>query len=139
MRIKLDLYHKILSLCPLSSIEQGGILGEKKGVVCEYYHDTTSCERGIYIPDTAKLNTIIEGWAGQGIGLWGIYHSHYPGGDDLSVGDIEYIKKIFEVSGDIIDHLYFPVVIPEKKIIFHKAVMKCGKLHFEVEDIKITD
>lgn len=117
MRITKDVYEKIQSKYVMPPPEQGGIIGIKNGVVCEYYHDSFCgfTDKAIYEPAVDILNQKIEEWLENDIQFAGIVHSHVLGQDALSSGDINYIKVLFDNFPEWIDELYFPVIIPEAK------------------------
>ncbi len=121
MRLKKEIYNSIISDFPNTAIETGGILGGSFDVITEYILDSGKGEYGKYTPNTKMINKIIFDWSGKGINFHGICHSHYPIGEKLSLADIEYIKRIMVSVSDVYDYLYFPIVIPKKKIIPFKV------------------
>ena len=129
MKIISNCYEKIFDNYPNPPPEQGGILGMKSNVVCEYYHDSFSVERdkAIYEPNVVELNKVIEQWNSQKISFAGIIHSHLAGQNTLSSGDKEYIRKVLFVMPASIKELYFPIVIPEKKTIISYVAMRNKK------------
>lgn len=120
MQIAKSVYEKILSKYPIPPPEQGGILGMRNGVVCEYYHDTGCFRTGraVYEPNVDILNQKIEEWDDIGIQFVGIVHSHMLEQETLSSGDRAYIKAVFDVVSESVDKLYFPIVIPATKQMF---------------------
>ena len=117
MKILRNIYLEMLNKFPVPPPEQGGILGMKNGVICEYYHDDYSSvtDRAVYEPDVNVLNQIIEEWYENDIQFAGVIHSHLIGQNTLSSGDKDYIKKLFKSMPECIDELYFPIIIPETK------------------------
>lgn len=115
MYIIKNVYDEILKSYSLPPPEQGGILGVKNGIVCEYYHDDSvgTTENAVYVPKVAVLNKKIEEWSAEKIIFGGIIHSHLLGQSELSAGDEEYIKRLFELLSPKINLLYFPIIIPE--------------------------
>ncbi len=120
MKILQNVYLKILNSYPLPPPEQGGIMGIKNSIVCEYYHDNSqnATERAVYEPDINAFNQRIEEWDKYGIQFSGIIHSHLLEQNTLSSGDKEYIKQIFDNLPKGVDELYFPIIIPETKQVF---------------------
>lgn len=117
MHILKNLYDEISSKYVIPPPEQGGILGIKNGIVCEYYHDASSniTNCAVYEPDVEVLNKKIEEWGDGDINFGGIVHSHLIGQAELSLDDKEYIKLLFNSLPDQINSLYFPIIIPETK------------------------
>lgn len=115
MYITKNVYDEIPESYSLPPPEQGGILGVKNGIVCEYYHDDSvgTTESAVYVPEVAVLNKKIEEWSAEKITFGGIIHSHLLGQSKLSAGDEEYIKQLFELLSPKINLLYFPIIIPE--------------------------
>lgn len=117
MKLLQNVYLKMLNSYPIPPPEQGGIMGIKNSIVCEYYHDNTknATDRAVYVPDIDALNQKIEEWNRNGIQFAGIIHSHLLEQNTLSSGDKEYIKQIFNNLPKDIDELYFPIIIPDSK------------------------
>lgn len=117
MKLLQNVYLKMLNSYPIPPPEQGGIMGMKNSIVCEYYHDNSknATDRAVYVPDIDALNQKIEEWNRNGIQFAGIIHSHLLEQNTLSLGDKEYIKQIFNNLPKVIDKLYFPIVIPDSK------------------------
>lgn len=139
MKLKKDIYDKIIMECPVSPIEVGGILGGISNVITCYFSDDGKNEYGKYTPNTKIINKIIYNWSKAGIDFLGIYHTHYPKEEKLSEADIEYIKKIMMVVYPIYKYLYFPIVIPQTSMVVYKAVMKNGKICIENEELIMID
>lgn len=115
MYILKNVYDEILKSYSLPPPEQGGILGVKNGIVCEYCHDDSvgTTESAVYVPKVAVLNKKIDEWCTEKITFGGIIHSHLLGQSKLSAGDEKYIKRLFESLPQKIDLLYFPIIIPK--------------------------
>lgn len=137
-----SLYFKILSYYltdQLDPPEQGGIIGMKSGVICEYAHDIklAGVYEVSYVPDTRSLNKIIEEWYKNGIDFAGIIHSHPDGKESLSIGDMNYAKLLFDCNSEL-DFAYFPIVC-RNRIIPFKIVKIDNKLECFVEDVIIIE
>ena len=139
MKILKSVYLKILGSYPVPPPEQGGILGIKNGIVCEYYHDG-SCniaDRAVYEPDVDTLNRKIEEWDAQGISFGGIVHSHLSGQNTLSAEDKKYIELLLgTLNGQT---LYFPIVIPSaEQVISYVAERKSGDIIIRQDEIHMV-
>lgn len=116
MKIYEDVYQNLLKSYNPVPPENGGIMGIKDGVICDYVHDCgiAISDRAVYVPDVDFLNSVIEKWAAEEINFAGIVHSHLPTQKRLSQADTEYIKSVFSAVPERIKELYFPVAIPGK-------------------------
>lgn len=126
MKILHCVYENILNNYPIPPPEQGGILGMKNGIVCEYYHDN-SCsisDKAVYEPDVDCLNRTIEEWDERGVLFAGIIHSHISGQDSLSSDDKLYIELLFRVMPEWMNELYFPIVLPEQRQVISYVAKK---------------
>lgn len=140
MKLLQNVYLEMLNSYPIPPPEQGGIIGMKNNVVCEYYHDNSKnpTDRAVYEPDIYALNKKIEEWNKNGIQFAGIIHSHLLEQNTLSSGDKEYIKQIFDKLPKDINKLYFPVIIPEsKQVISFVAKRKHKELIIQQDEIRI--
>lgn len=135
MKITRSVYNEIINGCPRSPIEAGGILGAEHGVIMYAAFDSTGGEYGKYAPNTDYLNCTISNWQGEQIDFAGIFHSHYPVGELLSGSDVEYIKTIMNALKNACSELYFPVVIPDKKIVSYKAEIIDGDVVIKKDKI----
>ena len=117
MKLLQNIYLKILNSYPIPPPEQGGIMGVKNSIICEYFHDNSknTTDRAVYEPDINAINQRIEEWDKNGIQFVGIVHSHLLGQNTLSSGDKEYIKMLFNYLPECIKELYFPIIIPQAK------------------------
>lgn len=139
MRIKSEIFNSIILDFPNIPIEAGGILGGTSGAITKYILDSGKGEYGKYTPNTKMINKIIFDWAEKGIEFYGICHSHYPTGEKLSSADIEYIKRIMIALSDLYDYLYFPIVIPQKKIIPYKAEIANNNILISKDKLFLID
>lgn len=121
MKILESVYNSILNDTPSPPPESGGILGGADGVITCYAPDKGISSNGYdqYVPDVEFLNAQIEEWKSQGVAFYGIYHTHFPGGDELSTGDKEYVRKIMSFNRQA--QIYFPIVIPGEKMVCYCA------------------
>jgi len=120
MKILLDVYNEILSVFPVVPPETGGIIGcGKNEIVSKFYFDYgCRCEMELqYVPNISILNNIISTWNTESVVFGGIIHSHFPGVERLSHEDENYIVEIMNTMPRCISKLYFPIVIPQNKII----------------------
>lgn len=122
MTIRKDLYRRILACYPHAPPEQGGILGMKDGIVCEYVHDQSPVrtDRSIYVPDIVFLNDCMRKWSARGISFCGIVHSHPHDQDTLSSGDLQYIAQLYQLN-PWLDETYYPLVMDGRNMIVYKA------------------
>ena len=123
MRIKTETHNKILHACSAATFETGGILGGRNNVISEFLFDEglASGTAGCYHPDTNILNQCLMEWQHQKIDFYGIVHSHFTDIAALSQGDKEYIRMILLAMPPEIKSLYFPLVLPEQRMIAFKA------------------
>ena len=124
---------------PCAPPEMGGILGGKKGIVSTFVIDTgleTIDNYGHYRPNVMMLNQIINNWAKQEISFYGIFHSHFPGGDQLSLGDKKYIFQIMQAMPLQINKLYFPIILPSA-VVGYQASRYGTQIRICRDDIKI--
>lgn len=131
--------YELLCSLPCAPPETGGILGGKAGITSTYaidlgLHSFDSYDH--YYPDIKKLNQIINDWAEKGISFYGIFHSHFPGGKQLSLGDKKYIFQIMMAMPQEVSELFFPIILPDKMVGYRAS--RCGsEIHICRDDIKI--
>jgi len=137
MFILKSVYDEIVKNSPFVPPEIGGILGGQKGLVTDFFVDVGLPSNGYdeFIPNTELFNRIIDEWRHRNISLIGLFHTHFSDGEKLSISDIRYINKIMETIP--IEKLYFPIVIPKKKIIVYFAKKLNGKTIITREDLRI--
>lgn len=140
MKIREEIYNKILKCCPAVPPEIGGIMGQQNEVISFVEFDNGTMERdfAVYIPNVAKLNSDIEKWNSLGISFVGMFHSHPNGQETLSTYDIEYIESIYENMPENITELYFPIIIPRSHMVVYKAILKKQKVYLEKDKIEIV-
>ena len=114
MKILTAAYKQMIDSYTVVPHEQGGILGEKNGIICAYFHDvsTQSITFATYTPNIERLNTQIKLWTQQNIRFCGIIHSHPLDQKYLSEQDQQYIRSITEAVPKYITKLFFPIIIP---------------------------
>lgn len=137
MRIKHEIYNKILFSAKPSPYESGGFLFGKTDLVNKVVFDSKNSHLGKYTPDTNLLNEYITAHRERNTDFLGIYHTHYPSNKFLSAGDIKYIEKIFESVGDYYKTLYFPIVILHEGMFIYKAQYINSNAIITSEDLTI--
>ena len=119
--------------------DSGVIFVGKKGIISIYMIDygiETINHYDHYFPDLQKINQTIHQWEKSEIDFYGIFHTHFPGGDELSRGDKKYISKIMKVMPTEIDKLFFPIILPQK-MIGYQAERYDSEVYISRDDIKI--
>jgi proteasome lid subunit RPN8/RPN11 len=115
MRMAVGAYRAILRTVCRHAPETGGILlgpvGD--GAITEFYFDATAACSGVtYTPDYATLSRLMrEVWVPAGLELRGFCHSHPPGLDRLSGGDLVYIGRLLNRNPDMAV-FHAPIVLP---------------------------
>ncbi len=140
MKIFEKTLNELLSAVPPAPPETGGILGGSDQVVFTFTLDPggpNSNDYDLYSPNTQLLNQTIKNWANAGIAFYGIFHSHFPGGIALSNGDIRYITQIMHSLPPQVDHLYFPIILPQRQIIVYRADKQAHAVHIVRDQIEI--
>ncbi|MGX8698828.1 MAG: hypothetical protein ACSW8F_02725 [bacterium] len=129
MKIRENVYRSMLSCYSAVPPEQGGILGEKDGMVCAYIHDASSMvlECAVYRPDRDYLNRCIQNWSKEGIAFCGLVHSHPPTQPELSSADIAYIEALYRLNPQM-KRLYFPLVLSQNRFLVYRAEIISGLL-----------
>ena len=123
MDISQDVYCRIVESLSTGERESGGLLGDRKGIV-EYFEfdlgigDDT---RAVYRPDVCRLNYVLAQRRRMGIRFCGMVHSHPAGQERLSSADHRYISTIMATMPKEMDRLYFPLVLPEGRMIGYVA------------------
>ena len=97
--------------------ESGGILLGPIGStdITDFYFDVTArCTAGTYSPDHVTLRRLMkEQWMPAGLDMKGFVHSHPPGYETLSAGDLRYIARLLERNPDM-SSFAAPVVLPDQ-------------------------
>ena len=132
-----NIYTKLLNM-PIVPPEHGGIIGGRNEIITHFAFDVgiSSMNYDSYIPNTEYLNEIIRIWQNTNIKFYGIVHTHRINADSFSNGDKDYIEAILNAHS-FIKQLYFPIIIPNNKIICYKAHIKSSILIIEKEDLYI--
>lgn len=139
MNILHNVLEELLCALPYAPPEMGGILGGKTGIITSFIIDTGLeplnhyCH---YYPNVRKLNQEISRWAKKGINFYGIFHSHFPGGYQLSLGDKKYIQRIMLSMPPDINTLYFPLILPSE-IVGYQANRYGSQISICCDDIII--
>lgn len=138
--IKRNTFELIISQYYPVPPEQGGILGMKDGVICEYIHDNSipEMDKAIYVPDTAFLNGCIERWSKDGIDFCGIIHSHPKGQKELSSGDLEYIEKLYR-NNPHLKTMYFPLMAGDHGMVVYVTDMVDGRIMVRKSVVQIIE
>lgn len=139
MLISQDAYQEILSAFSPVPPEAGGILGGFDGIICYFAFDagTHTPDHASYCPDVERLNSIISHWHASGIGFYGMVHSHPAGQETLSSGDRLYIRRIMECIPGRTASLYFPILIPGKKLVSFVAEKELDHIEIRSDAIII--
>ena len=123
MTISKRLLKEIMDKLPKELPETGGIIGGTNGNIITYWIDEvqkTKQSMCSYVPDTDKMNSIIEKWFNEGIEFLGIFHTHYYGVKTLSDADKDYMRRIMNSMPESIKILYFPVfVFPNNEMVLY--------------------
>ena len=140
MKIKRDIWEKLIYFPPIVPPEIGGVLGGRDGIISKIYFDCENVINGkaIYVPDVKQLNCILEGWNREEMKFIGLFHSHMHEQETLSGMDREYIERIVKALAGRGDALYFPIIIPREKIIVYKAFQKNEDVVIQKENIEIV-
>lgn len=141
MNVTEKVLKKIIDSYPLAPPENGGILGSKAGIICEYFHDKCSImDRAVYVPNVEMLNSVIEKWSENGIDFAGIIHSHISDNGSLSYNDKIYICSIFDNLPISVNSLFFPIFLPKtSKIIPYVAVRGNRGIVFIKDNVCVTE
>lgn len=140
MNINYDTYLKIFNSFPEVPPERGGIIGGKNETITKFVLDDkkTFTDKAMYVPDVEFINSQIEIWQSLNINFYGIIHSH-KFDSNLSQEDINYIKKIMTHTPDNMKELFFPIIIPNRKIVFYKAKKLQNNVIISKENIFIKE
>lgn len=139
MQILREVFLKMISSFPMVPPENGGILGMKDDIVCEYLHDYSkqTNEAAKFVPDVQWMNQIIYDWNKKGVLFGGIVHSHPIGQESLSFDDIRYITSIMDAMPSSVSKLYFPVVIPGHAVFIYLASKSGISLRICQENVEL--
>lgn len=140
MKILNHTFNDIVKMVPSLPPESGGIIGGTNQIITHYILDSgTNLSNGYdtYAPSILYFNETIQSWQQKGIDFYGIFHSHFPGGTELSNRDKQYIVQIMKAMPCRINHLYFPIVLPGETIIVYRADNIKNRIHIVGEDIEL--
>lgn len=138
MKILQNIYDVLCSL-PCAPPEIGGILGGKSGIISTYVIDLgldVFDNYDHYYPNVKRLNQIINDWTKQEISFYGIFHSHFSGGEQLSLGDQKYIFQIMMTMPQEVNELFFPIILPNG-MVGYRASRNGAEICICHDDIKI--
>ena len=92
------------------SVEKGGALAVKDGVVIGFYPiSNLDSNAKCYSPSFAELNAALEGFERQGFSFGGIIHSHINGSNKPSKEDRDFFKSFLETNNQF-ESLLFPII-----------------------------
>lgn len=128
MYITKEVYNKIVYNTPKPPPEMGGAIFQKNDVVSQFVFDNGLCEYGKYTPNVDFFNYQIKEFTEKGYNFCGIFHSHFPFGEALSDDDKRYIEIITVNLKSQINKLYFPIVLPNDKLIPYCSYIKDNKV-----------
>jgi len=136
MIIKSNIYHEILNM-PAVPPETGGIIGMQNDIVTSFVFDKgkTNYQKAMYTPNIYFINNQINKWRNYNIIFCGIVHTHPSNQNFLSKDDINYIKKIINSMPETIPYLYFPIIIPQKKMLSYIAKSNKCKVEIYADEI----
>lgn len=140
MKIYKHILEEIIKIVPSVPPETGGILGGRNQIISHCAFDNgedTSNAYDTYAPNIQMLNSTIKQWEKSGIKFYGIFHSHCSKAKELSMADKRYISRIMKMMPPQVGSLYFPIVIPEKELIVHRADIYGQKVHIIGDKIEI--
>lgn len=128
MVISQEAYCRIVGNLSTGERESGGLLGSRKGIVECFEFDMGIADDtcAVYRPDICRLNCVLVQWGRMGIRFCGMVHSHPVGQERLSSADHRYISTIMETMPKEIDWLYFPLVLPEGRMVGYVAHRTMG-------------
>ena len=137
MKILEEIYQELLHM-PAVPPETGTVLGGSKHCITHFMFDEGVENKNYdsYLPDTSKINVVINEWIQEGIQFYGIAHTHRAASKKLSNGDEMYINEIVKELHSSVDVLYFPIVMPKETIIWFKAAYINGKTLIKKTTVK---
>ncbi len=140
MLITKEVFNKLIN-CPVVPPEVGGILLGNSSIIDIVIFDSGIKEPGDsgikYIPDVKFLNRCISYYSKQEKEFLGMFHTHAPQWEDLSIDDIQYIKSVMNAMPSENECLYFPLVFPGENIKAYKAQKKSFQIIISNEEIKL--
>lgn len=138
MRILDSVYNDLIMKIPAAPPEMGGLVGGKHDIIDRYelISGENSKSEALFIPDVEISNSILTSWQNNEIVFWGIFHSHPDCCPCLSYQDKDYAERILKAVDFYTNSLYFPIVLPGREIIFHKASLKNGEIFFEIDKLE---
>lgn len=146
MNIVRNVYEQIINNAPTGPPESGGILGaDKEGNVqfAEFDEGVMNgkySKRCFYAPNVKFLNICIKNWEKRGIEFCGIFHTHFHGVSSMSKGDERYVYQIMNAMPQMIEKLYFPIIVmPYKEMKAYCCLRENDKFKILCEEIKIVE
>lgn len=122
IRFNLKAYNALKNIS-INDYEIGGIIGGRKNTVFVVCFDKMEIQynMGVYTANVEYLNSVISKWQNDSIEFYGIFHTHINGVRELSKGDIDSIYAIMNDLPNDISKLYFPLIIPNNKVLLYSA------------------
>ena len=141
MLIERKVHNRLIETCIPVPPETGGIIGGRNNIISIFEFDKLSdnISNNSYKPNTVYLNEVINLWEKNNIEFYGVFHSHYSGGNVLSVPDKEYILRIMKAVPLTISKLYFPLIFPKESMLAYIAVRKGNEVHIEKDTVIMVD
>ena len=138
MTVLKKVYYQIID-CPAVPPETGGILGTCSGVIDYFCFDAgiPDYDRAVYTPNINALNYRILRWSKKGIRFCGMFHSHPKNQPGLSSHDVHYIEQIMRKLYPALSSLYFPIVLPNEKMLSYRAFCRNDVVFIEEDKIHI--
>lgn len=129
MKMLKEIYDFLIGL-PYAPPERGGILGgnDDSAKFCIPDDRFITETEYKYKPDIDFLNKIINEWIKSDIDFLGIYHTHPENCEKLSFADVKYINQIMQGVKDYTNKLYFPLIIPNEKILCFYALIVADEI-----------
>lgn len=137
MIISSTIYNEIVYKTPKPPPEIGGVLFQRNDIVSHYVIDEGLKEYGKYTPNVDFLNHQIELMAKKEYEFCGIFHTHFPFGEKLSSDDEKYINRIALSLKNQIDTLYFPIVLPNDKMVAYCSCFSNGDVIISGDNLVI--
>jgi len=139
IKISRTAFYELMYQLSSKPAERGGILLGPTGTnyITHFYFDRSGvCTGGTYSPDYTTLNRRMrQQWRPSGLELKGFVHSHAGNLDQLTAGDMSYIKKLLSKNPHM-NMFIAPIVVPNQHriqpyIISRDSMNYAQRAHFE--------
>ena len=139
MKVTESIYNEMLHTLP-TDYETGGIIGGTDGTVtCAAFDAVRRSESPCcYIPNVELFNSHIAAWQETGTEFYGLFHSHLGKLELLSNADMQYAEEILRALSGVVTSLYFPIVIPNKRVISFVGSICDGRLVVAEDAIELV-